>query len=205
MHRNEHLAFINTKLATEPTMTRERRQPAFFQPVDLMLGIGILLVLAPPAIAQSVYKVTDADGNVTFTDTPPLSGEGTIEEHSVHAPNSSKPTVSTKTPSESAALEEPTLYDTRIVAPTANATIPMGPGDFAVQAAFSPRLAPGEALQLLLDDEPVGAPQRTANWQLSNVYRGEHRLQVVRLDKSGSHLDASAASTVFVMRPIVSR
>ena len=31
-----------------------------------MLGIGILLVLAPPAIAQPMYKVTDADGNVTF-------------------------------------------------------------------------------------------------------------------------------------------
>ena len=186
-------------------MTRERRQPASFKPVEWMLGIGILLVLAPPAIAQPVYKVTDADGNVTFTDTPPLSGEGTIEEHSVHAPNTSKPTVSTKMPSESVALEEPTLYDTGIVTPATNATIPMGPGNFAVQAAFSPRLAPGEALQLLLDDEPVGALQRSANWQLTNVYRGEHRLRVVRVDESGSHLDASVASTVFVMRPIVNR
>jgi hypothetical protein len=81
----------------------------------------------------------------------------------------------------------------------------MGPGNFAVQAAFSPRLAPGEALQLLLDDEPVGALQRSANWQLINVYRGEHRLQVVRLDESGRQLDTSAASTVYVMRPTVKR
>ena len=81
----------------------------------------------------------------------------------------------------------------------------MGPGNFAVQAVFSPRLAPDETLQLLLDDEPLGTPQRTASWQLTNVYRGEHRLRVVRLDESGAQLDASTTSTVYVMRPIVNR
>ena len=86
-----------------------------------------------------------------------------------------------------------------------NTTIPMEAGNFVVQAAWTPRLASGETLQLLLDGEPVGAPQRIANWQLTNVYRGEHRLQVVRLDESGRQLDTSAASTVYVMRPTVKR
>ena len=75
----------------------------------------------------------------------------------------------------------------------------------AVQAALNPRLAPSETLQLLLDGDPVGAPQRIANWQLTNVYRGEHKLQVVRLDERGVQLEASPASTVYVMRPIVNR
>jgi hypothetical protein len=156
-------------------------------------------------MAQPVYKVTDTDGNVTFTDTPPLSSDSIVEEHYVHAPNSAKPAVTTRTPAGSVEIEVPTRYDTRIVTPAENATIPMGPGNFAVQAALSPRLASSETLQLLLDGEPVGAPQRTANWQLTNVYRGEHRLQVVRLDESGARVDSSAASTVFVMRPSVSR
>jgi len=81
----------------------------------------------------------------------------------------------------------------------------MGPGDFAVRAAWSPSLASGETLQLLLDGEPVGAPQQTASWQLSSVYRGEHRLQVVRLDESAAQLDASAATKVYVLRPSVNR
>ena len=186
-------------------MTRERLQIDTSRPLWWLLEISICLALAPTLIAQPMYKVTDADGNVTFTDTPPLSGEGTIEEHSVDAPNSAKPPATTRTPAASVKLEDPTLYDTRIVTPADNATIPMGPGNFAVQAAFSPRLASNETLQLLLDGEPVGAPQRTASWQLTNVYRGEHRLRVVRLDESGAQLDASAASTVFVMRPIVNR
>ena len=186
-------------------MTQERLQIRPSRALWSVLKIGICLVLAPTLIAQPVYKATDADGNVTFTDTPPLSGEGTIEEHSVHAPNSAIPLATKKTSAASVKLEQPPLYDTRIVAPADNTTIPMGPGNFAVQAAFSPHLAPDEALQLLLDDEPLGAPQRTASWQLTNVYRGEHRLQVVRLDESGAQLDASTTSTVFVMRPIVNR
>jgi hypothetical protein len=172
-----------------------------------MLLTGIWLALAHTLMAQPVYKVTDTDGNVTFTDTPPLSSDSIVEEHSVHAPNSAKPTATTRTPTASVEVEVevPTRYDTRIVTPAENATIPMGPGNFAVQAALSPRLASSETLQLLLDGEPVGAPQRTANWQLTNVYRGEHRLLVVRLDESGAPVDTSAATTVFVMRPIVNR
>ena len=164
--------------------------------VSWVLTAVICFAPAYITLAQPVYKVTDADGNVTFTDTPPLSSDGTIEEHSVHAPNTAKPAETTRAPAAPVEVEEPIRYDTRIVTPADNATIPMGPGNFAVQAALNPRLASNETLQLLLDGEPVGAPQRIANWQLTNVYRGEHQLQVVRLYASGAQLDASPASTV---------
>jgi hypothetical protein len=163
------------------------------------------LALTQITNAQPVYKVTDADGNITFTDTPRVSGESTVEEHAVTAPNSAKSNVTIRAAVKPVEAEEPIRYDTRIVTPADNATIPMGPGNFSVQAALNPRLAPDETLQLLLDGEPVGAPQRTANWQLTNVYRGEHRLRVVRLTESGAQLDTSARSTVYVMRPTVNR
>lgn len=166
---------------------------------------AVCLALTHNLMAEPVYKVTDADGDVTFTDTPPLSGDSTVEEHSIQTPNFAKPTEMTRTPAAPVEAEESTRYDTRIVTPANNSTIPMGPGNFTVQAALNPRLAPDENLQLLLDGEPVGAPQRIANWQLTNVYRGEHRLQVVRLDGSGTQRDTSAASTVYVMRPSVNR
>lgn len=186
-------------------MARLSRQTEQRHTVSWMLTAAICLAPAHGSIAQPVYKVTDADGNVTFTDTPPLSSDGSIEEHSVQAPNTAKPIETTRTPAAPVEVEEPIRYDTLIVTPADNATIPMGPGNFAVQAALNPRLASDETLQLLLDGEPVGAPQRIANWQLTNVYRGEHQLQVVRLDERGVQLDASPSSTVYVMRPIVNR
>ena len=186
-------------------MTRLHRQTEQRHTVSWVLTGAICLAPAHTMLAQPVYKVTDADGNVTFTDTPPLSADGTIEEHSVNATNSAKPTESRLAPAAPVEVEEPIRYDTRIVTPADNATVPMGPGNFSVQASWNPSLASGETLQLFLDGEPVGAPQQTAIWQLTNVYRGEHRLHVVRLDKSGAQLDASAASTVYVLRPSVNR
>ena len=160
---------------------------------------------AHTTLAQPVYKFTDADGNVTFTDTPPLSSGGRIEEHAVHAPNTAKPIETTRAPATPVEVEEPTRYDTRIVTPADNAIIPMGPGNFTMKAALNPRMAPSETQQLLLARDPVGAPQRIANWQLTSVYRGEHQLQVVRLGASDAQLDALPASTVYVMRPTVNR
>lgn len=186
-------------------MIREYRHARPWQSVGWVLAGAIFLAQTHTSTAQPVYKVTDADGNVTFTDTPPLSGEGTIEEHSLHAPNSAQPVVSSPETAEPVESVTSPQYKTKIVSPADNATIPMGPGNFAVQAALSPRLEAEESLLLLLDGEPVGTSQRAPNWQLSNVYRGEHRLQVLRIDDEGAELDASDISIVYVMRPIVSQ
>lgn len=183
--------------------TRLHRPAGRWHTINWVLTAAICLAQAHTTIAQQVYKVTDADGNVTFTDTPPLSSDGTVEEHSIHAPNTAKPTETTRAPAAPVEAEEPIRYDTQIVTPADNATIPMGPGNFSVQVSLSPRLEAGESLLLLMDGEPVGTPQRTPNWQLSNVYRGEHRLQVLRVDNEGAELGASDISTVFVMRPIM--
>jgi len=42
-------------------------------------------------------------------------------------------------------------------------------------------------------------------WQLTNVDRGEHRLQVVRVNAEGARVNASSERTVYVMRPIANR
>ena len=91
------------------------------------------------------------------------------------------------------------------MAPADNGTIPIGSGNFASRAAWDPCLASCETPQLLLDGATAGAPRQTARWQLGNVYRGEQRLQVVRLDENGAQLDASAESTLYLLRPSVNR
>lgn len=197
--------FEPSQNVTGRIVSRLHRQAGRWHTIIWVLTGAICLAQAHTTIAQQVYKVTDADGNVTFTDTPPLSSDATVEEHSVHAPNTANPNETTRAPAAPVEAAEPIRYDTQIVTPTDNATIPMGPGNFSVQVSLSPRLEAGENLLLLMDGEPVGTPQRTPNWQLSNVYRGEHRLQVLRIDDEGAELDASDISTVFVMRPIVSQ
>ena len=187
------------------TVTQLHRQTERWRTISWLLTGAICLALTQITIAQPVHKVTDANGNITFTDTPRVSCESIVEEHSVTAPNSAKSNATIRAAAMPVEEEEPIRCDTRIMTPADNATIPMGPGNFSVQAALNPRLAPDETLQLLLDGEPFGAPQRIANWRLTKVYRNEHRRQVVRLAGSGALLDTSAWSTVYVMRPTVNR
>ena len=81
----------------------------------------------------------------------------------------------------------------------------MGPGDFVVRAEVSPNLDSKEQLNLLLDGAAVGAPQSVPRWQLTNVFRGAHRLQVVRVRETGAAQSQSTEHTDYVIRPAVNR
>ncbi len=172
----------------------------------LLFAIAVCIGAVPNGFAQTVYKVTDKDGNVTFTDTPPSDQEAVVEAHTVHSPNTSAAvTPAPIDEPDDATVTEPISYETLIVRPVEAATIPMGPGNFSVDAMLRPALSQGERVVLTLDGEPMGTPQRMTTWQLTNVYRGEHRLQVVRVNAEGARVNASSERTVYVMRPIANR
>ena len=156
--------------------------------------------------AETIYKVVDEEGNVTFTDTPPNDADAMVEPHSILGTNTT-PAVATA-PEDAVKIDQADAeasYVTRIVSPANESTIPMGPGDFMVEAEVSPGLDNEERLILLLDGEAVGAPQSFPQWQLTNVFRGAHRLQVVRVSKTGAAQSQSTEHTVYVMRPSVNR
>jgi hypothetical protein len=81
----------------------------------------------------------------------------------------------------------------------------MGPGNFDVSASTVPALARSEMLQLLIDGQPHGPPQRAVSWFVEGASRGEHQLQVRRLSGSGATIAESAAVTIYVLRPSILR
>jgi hypothetical protein len=153
-----------------------------------------------------IYKYKDQDGNTVFSDTrPPNAQPETVEEVELKAINSAQVQPSVKTTDSNTKREEQpkVVYNDRVSSPADGSTIPMGPGNFTVTATISPALASGERLQLLLDGAVTGAPQRGASWQLNNVFRGEHKLSVQRLGRSGDILNTSDTSVVYVLRPSI--
>ncbi|EED36337.1 conserved hypothetical protein [Luminiphilus syltensis NOR5-1B] len=171
----------------------------------LLSLFAIVVVMAAPAFGvsadQRVYKYVDEQGNVEFSDKPPAPGDS-AEPVELNPANRSAPPPDIAKPVAKAPVARPE-YDTVITAPSDGSTIPMGPGNFAVAAQANPALASGERLQLLIDGAPVGKPQRGSSWQLSNVFRGEHKLVVKRLLTSGGELDRSEPVTVYVLRPSI--
>ena len=173
-----------------------------------LLTAGLLATLCEGhlAAAETIYKVVDEEGNITFTDTPPNDADAIVEPHSILGTNTT-PAVATA-PENAVKTDQADAeasYVTRVVSPANESTIPMGPGDFLVEAEVSPGLDNEEQLILLLDGAAVGAPQSFPRWQLTNVFRGAHRLQVVRVSETGAAQSQSTEHTVYVMRPSVNR
>ena len=150
--------------------------------------------------------MVDEEGTVTFTDTPPNDADAIVEPHSILGTNTT-PAVTTA-PENVVKTDQPDAeasYVTRIVYPANESTIPMGPGDFVVEAKVYPSLDSEEQLILLVDGKAVGAPQSFPRWQLTNVFREAHRLQVVRVSETGGAQSQSIEHTLYVMRPTVNR
>ena len=166
------------------------------------LLLAILLLLPQLGTAQ-IYKTTDGDGNVSYSDTPPASGPSEQvklrETNSTPAPEMVEPAPSYSDPAED--TEEGAEYSVSISSPANETTIPMGPGNFSITASIEPALSQGALLQLYVDGSPSGNPQSSSSWTLTNVFRGAHDLKVAVVSNRGDPLAESEAVRVYVLRP----
>jgi Domain of unknown function (DUF4124) len=166
------------------------------------LLLAILLLLPQLGTAQ-IYKTTDGDGNVSYSDTPPANGPSEQvklrETNSTPAPEMAEPAPSYPDPADDA--EEGAEYSVSISSPANETTIPMGPGNFSITAAVEPALSQGALLQLYVDGSPSGNPQSSNGWTLTNVFRGAHDLKVAVVSNRGDPLAESEAVRVYVLRP----
>ena len=143
-----------------------------------------------------VYRLVDEGGEVTYTDRPAAAAQA------VDVPETNTMPAPEPAPAApEAAVEADAGYSVHITAPADQTIIPRGPGSFSVAAEVSPGLDPGQRLRLLVDGVAEGEPRVQPAWNLSNVFRGSHRLQVQVLDRDGAELARSTAVTVYVFRP----
>ncbi len=164
-----------------------------------------LLLLPLGSLADAIYRTTDAQGNVVFTDSPPANATPAdrVEirpTNTARPPETVLPPVAEDTP-DGTVTEVVLSYSVTITEPVNEATVPNGPGNFAVRVKVTPALKVGANLQLFIDGEPRGELQRATTWNLTNVYRGQHDLTVGVIDSFGETLTLSEPVRVFVHRP----
>ncbi|MFN2327832.1 MAG: DUF4124 domain-containing protein [Chromatocurvus sp.] len=171
--------------------------------------IALLFAASAFASATEIYKHIDADGNITFSDQPPAAGETAEKVHlrelnTTPATTPSAGSSASDTAEASNAPEQPE-FAIRIASPTDETTIAMGPGNVTVTAQATPPLGRLEALQLYMDGEAVGDPQRGTTWSLEGLLRGPHDLAIERLDRRGNSLARSESVRIYVLRPSVNQ
>ena len=171
-----------------------------------MLRISLLiLVFTSAAVSAQIYRTTDEQGNVIFTDRPTAKQGADVETVELNRTNTTpapaeRPDLAPAPKQEKAAAAP--AYAVKVLAPANDTVIPMGPGNFSVSATTSPALAEGETLQLILSGTPWQEPQSRGQWNLTNIRRGEHDIVVLRLDARGKEVAASEPVRILVLRPI---
>ena len=167
-----------------------------------MLATGMLLA---SAVNAQIYKTTDEQGNVVFSDAPP-AGSSTSEQVALPRTNTTPPPPTiAPIPRPKAGTQDSDVapVEVAITSPENETTIAMGGGIFSVSASISSGSSQGQTLQLLMDGSPQGEPQETGTWTLENVLRGPHDLVVEVHGRDGKVLAKSEPIRVYVLRPSV--
>jgi hypothetical protein len=150
---------------------------------------------------QTIYRVIDAQGKVSYTDTPPK--DGTAEPVAPKEVNT-QPAIEARGP-EAPAEAAAALPYTRIeiVSPANDSTIVPGQLNVVVQLEMEPALQSGHIVQFYLDDKPQGPAAATTAIALSNLYRGSRKIHAVVVDMNGAQVAQSNSVVIHVKRPSV--
>jgi hypothetical protein len=170
-----------------------------------LLICSLLICFSLNATGQTrIYKIVDAQGNVTFTDKPPSPNNRDASTVKLNEINISAPTSERDRAEQTSTQDDnqtKTKYTVSISSPPDSTTIPMGPGNFSITANVSPALGDGAQLQLSMNGTLYGEPQTSSIWLLNNVLRGAHDFSVSVVAEDGAQLAKSSPVRIYVLRP----
>jgi len=168
------------------------------------LSVAIVMSLTPLSLASAdVYKVTDDQGNITYTDTVPAEAAA----DRVQLPPVNK--VPTLTP---AATTPPRSADTdlspafngysfaALVSPLNDSLVHFDQSQVLAQLALTPELGADHRVQFYVDSSAFGPPVATSSLAITGLERGTHHISARVLSSQGAVLVIAKPVTVHVQR-----
>lgn len=159
---------------------------------------------------NAIYKTTDSDGKVVFTDKlqPGEQGEkvylGPVNVQSnIGAGQLPQRRLSPRDRSERTARARAAAgpIDFAIVSPQDGATIPPGQRLIALQVALNPVPPAGYLFYAVVDGQTWQGGSSGTSLDISALERGEHSVAALLTDTNGNVLAQSAPITIYVKRP----
>lgn len=155
----------------------------------------LCFALIAPAIAETVYKTTNPDGSVTFTDRESVDSEKVNVNKTQTYPAPRVPSL----PLTTKKLTPSVNYNLSIVKPGQGTNF-INTDTVSVSVVLVPNLnkAYGHQLRYELAEQTI-VTQNTS-YTFSKVYRGEHELKVTVVDKHGDPVTPVVKTIFFVKR-----
>ncbi|MEF8833687.1 MAG: DUF4124 domain-containing protein [Halofilum sp. (in: g-proteobacteria)] len=176
-----------------------KRLIVIFLPVALAAG---------PVAASEIYRTTDADGNVVFTDEPPSDDAEPLEldplttVEPIQGDPDGAATTSSATPEDEPGTPSNGISGISIAYPGNEKGIRHNGGNVPFEVALQPEgatLPRGHQVELVLDGEPRA---RAASTQVtvSPVERGPHTVRARIIDKAGKVRYESESVKFYLLR-----
>lgn len=158
----------------------------------------LLVCVSLSSHGTEVYISIDDQGNRVFSDQPSEKAR----KHTVKDLSTIPALKIDKKTTESSHSEPDIAYKSLIItSPNPGTTLTREKlGSFNISAALSPALQPSDEAVLLVNGKEMSS-NRSLNWQLTNMNRGEHSLQViVREQTSKKRKKTSQAIPIYIKR-----
>jgi hypothetical protein len=163
-------------------------------PSILLLLLGIFICTNATA---EVYKHTNPDGSVTFSDVPTK-----IDAEPIKLPPSSTysaPPLPRATVNPKAKKAEVDYESVAITSPANDTVVRDNAGNITINISVKPALKPGHTTVLIMDGKNVGEGQG-GNIQVTNIDRGSHTFTVRIVDNQKKTVLQSDPVTVHLQR-----
>lgn len=161
--------------------------------------VVILLVLAVMSQAAEVYKIVDADGNITYTDQPGASAAERLNLRRINQAAAPAARVEDG-PTANAEADLVGYSSARISSPVHQAVILHNQANIIVQLALEPQLQPGHLVRFSVNGVAQGLPVSATAYQLDNIERGSHSIGAAVVDGKNRVLIAAKPVIVHVKR-----
>lgn len=159
--------------------------------------------------AATIYKTVDADGNVTFTDSPPADQESEkIELRPINTQSATlppKPEITAGKQKPASTAEEEQVQEvpytvSRLVQPLQDSTVPTGQMEVAVKMNLVPTLQAGHSIVFYHNESAENPPGKSTGITLRNLSRGEHTVYAEVWDANSKIKAKTQKVTFYVQR-----
>lgn len=162
-----------------------------------------LILLTCLSVRAEIHSYIDASGERVFTDRPPAGASSTtVQPQTTNRMSAGQRLIKLSPPPGSLPVsdieETPGYSQLQVLQPQPDATLRNTGRSIELVVSSTPALLPGHSYQLWLDGAPYGPSSTNSRWNVGEVDRGTHSLQVQLLDASGHSLIQSETLQVHV-------
>jgi hypothetical protein len=149
----------------------------------------LILFMSLPAFARDVYKWTNEEGVVIYSDTYQEGAERVrVSDDKTRASRAANQGGDAQSDAEAG----PTTYESlEIVQPADDATIRSNEGAVAVGISISPALGQGHEVKIIVDGTELEGSMKGTQFTINNLNRGTHSLETQVVDADGNVLISS--------------